>query len=293
MHTSTKKWKAPRIQAREESLRKLRGRKYLCPTSPFYTEHFNFQQHETIMLKEKELRLEKSASVYIPVEPFGGKIFAPSLHEIYDEAYPYSIHNTWEGKFLQTTLSPVLCMPTIWQGDLRKNKEYIYPYDGYVDTAVAHYPGIQELKFEGPDRTASFQSHRRFLPAPRHACNQTVNWSVRPYLRPHNLDAIVENDMPSEEHIFTRDWEIGLPDDEDLQIGLPFPVNKVNEMREVNKSNDNLSDKKTAGGEPVGAEPALQEPTIDANEDPYGGNKAARLLSNDLFSALDPQNVYS
>ncbi|KAI5197017.1 hypothetical protein E4T39_07500 [Aureobasidium subglaciale] len=300
MHTSTKKWKAPRFKAREEGLRKLRARKYLCPDSPFYTEHFNFQQHETIMLKEKEMWHERFAPVHIPVEPFGGRIFAPSLHEIFDEDYPYGTHSTLEGKFLQTTSSPVLCMPTIWQSKVEKNKHYIYPFDNYIDTAVALYPGIQELKLEGPDRTASFQSHRRFFPAPRHPCNQTVNWSVRPYLKPHSFDAIVESDMLSEEQILTNDWEIGLPDDEDLQVGLPVPVNKVhevNEIRKVNKDDGNITGMKAAGEEPVDAEaaveePAVQKPAIEDDKDPYGGNKAARLLGNDLLSALDPQNVY-
>jgi hypothetical protein len=74
MHSSTKKWKAPRVKAREEGQRKLKGRKHLCPESPFFTEHFNFQQQETKMLKEKEMYRERFQHIDIPVKPFGGNL---------------------------------------------------------------------------------------------------------------------------------------------------------------------------------------------------------------------------
>jgi len=40
---------------REEDQCKLKGRKHLCPGSPFFTEIFNFQQQATKVLKEKEM----------------------------------------------------------------------------------------------------------------------------------------------------------------------------------------------------------------------------------------------
>ncbi|THZ92279.1 hypothetical protein D6C82_09499 [Aureobasidium pullulans] len=266
MHSSTKKWKAPRVKAREDGQRKLKARKYICPASPFFTEHFNFQQHETKMLKEKLMYLERSEKVNIPVKPFGGKIFAPVLLEIFDENYQYQDSASLEGKFLQTTCSPVLCMPTIWQNEPDQNKYFVYPSDAFTTSSTALFPSVQELKFEGTDRIASTNIHRRFLPVPRNPCNQTVNWSVKPFLKPHKLDAILENEVPTEEEIFTYDWEIGLPNDEDLQVGLP--------PTPINKENGDAEDKDTY------------------NEDPYKGEKALRLLGHGLFAALDPQNVY-
>lgn len=53
-----------------EGQRKLKGRKHLCPESPFFTEHFNFQQQETKMLKEKEMS--------------GKQIFAAAPHALAD-----------------------------------------------------------------------------------------------------------------------------------------------------------------------------------------------------------------
>jgi hypothetical protein len=267
MHTSTKKWKAPRVKAREESQRKLKGRQHLCPESPFFTEHFNFQQQETKMLKEKDMYLVRSQSVDIPIKPFGGKIFAPVLFEIFDEDYQYNNNNSalLAGKFLQTACSPVLCMPTIWQRDFGQNKYFVYPADTHTTSTIALFPGIQELKFEGNDRIASSDAHRRFLPFPRHPCNQTVNWTVRPYLKPHAFDEITESHAPTTEEIFTYNWEIGLPNDEDLQIGLPSSINRKNGDIDVK----------------------------DFHEmDPYDGCKATRLLGHDLLAALDPQNVY-
>jgi hypothetical protein len=257
MHTSTKKWKAPRVKAREEGQRKLKGRKHLCPESPFFTEHFNFQQQETKMLKEKEMYHERFQPTVIPVKPFGGKVFAPVLFEIFDEDYQYNNSGSLEGKFLQTSCSPVFCMPTIGQKDYEQNKYFVYPANAHTTSTIALFPGLQEYKFEGNDRIASSEAHRRFLPVPRHPCNQTVNWTVRPYLKPHDFDQIMENHAHTMEEIITYDWEIGLPNDEDLQIGLPPPRNK------------------------------------DHTElDPYDGSKATRLLGHDLLAALDPQNVY-
>ncbi|KAK6002422.1 hypothetical protein QM012_002060 [Aureobasidium pullulans] len=265
MHSSTKKWKAPRVKAREEGQRRLKGRKYLCPESPFFTEHFNFQQQETIMLKEKEMYLERHEPVIIPVAPFGGKIFAPLVLEVFNEDYQYSDSTSMEGKFLQTSCSPVLCMSTVWQEDFERNKYFVYPANAHAISIVALFPGIQELKFEGNDRIASSIDHRRFLPFPRHPCNQTVNWTVRPYLKPHQFDEIMENHAPTKEDIFFYDWEIGLPDDEDLQIGLSASAD--------NKDDD-------FGGHGM------------TNSDPYNGVKATRLLGHELLTALDPQNVY-
>jgi hypothetical protein len=51
-----------------EGQRKLKGRKHLCPESPFFTEHFNSQQQETKMLKEKEMK--------------GKQIFAAAPHAL-------------------------------------------------------------------------------------------------------------------------------------------------------------------------------------------------------------------
>jgi hypothetical protein len=263
MHSSTKKWKAPRVKAREEGQRKLKGRKHLCPESPFFTEHFNFQQQETKMLKEKEMYLARFQPIDIPVKPFGGKIFAPVLFEVFDEDYPYSNSASLEGKFLQTSCSPVLCMPTIWQQDYEQNKHFVYPANAHTTSTIALFPNLQELKFEGNDRIASSEIHLRFLPVPRHPCNQTVNWTVRPYLKPHEFDEIMENHAPTMEEIYTYDWEIGLPNDEDLQIGLPVPINKEDHHVEDTIKND-----------------------------PYDGSKATRLLGHDLLAALDPQNVY-
>ncbi|KAG9578917.1 hypothetical protein KCU77_g12874, partial [Aureobasidium melanogenum] len=265
MHSSTKKWKAPRVKAREEGQRRLKGRKHLCPESPFFTEHFNFQQQETIMLKEKEMYLERHVPVTISVKPFGGKIFAPLVLEVFNEDFQYSDSTSLEGKFLQTSCSPVLCMATVWQKDVEQNKYFVYPANAHATSIVALFPGVQELKFEGNDRIASSIDHRRFLPFPRHPCNQTVNWAVRPYLKPHSFDEIMESHAPTEEEIFTYEWEIGLPNDEDLQIGLPASVNQENG---------------DSGSE------------IATNNDSYDGVKATRLLGHDLLAALDPQNVY-
>jgi len=266
MHTSTKKWKAPRVKVREDGQRKLKARKHICPDSPFFTEHFNFQQHETKMLKEREMYLERSEKVKIPVKPFGGKTFAPVLLEIFDKDYQYQDANSLEGKFLQTTCSPILCMPTIWQKDPEQNKYFVYPSNAFTTSSVALFPSVQELKFEGTDRIASTDIHRRFFPVPRNPCNQTVNWSVKPFLKPHKFDAILENEVLTEESIFTHDWEIGLPNDDDLQVGLA-PIS-------IHKENGDAEDKDTL------------------NDDPYNGEKAMRLLGHDLLAALDPQNVY-
>ncbi|KAI4717695.1 hypothetical protein E4T48_06076 [Aureobasidium sp. EXF-10727] len=265
MHSSTKKWKAPRVRAREEGQRKLKARKHICPESPFFTEHFNFQQHDTKMLKEKEMYLERLVPVHIPVEPFRGKTFAPVVLEVFDEDYQYNDSSSLEGKFLQTSCSPVLCMPTIWQRDFDQNKYFVYPANAHTTSTVALFPSIQELKFEGNDRIATSIDHRRYFSVPRHPCNQTVNWTVRPYLKPHEFDEILESHAPTEEEIFTYDWEIGLPNDEDLQAGLP-----------VSFKHENGS----SGDEDVN------------NGDPYDGNKAVRLLGHDLLAALDPKNVY-
>ena len=212
------------------------------------------------MLKEKEMWLARSQPVDVPIKPFGGKIFAPLLLEIFDEDYPYNNFGSLEGKFLQTTCSPVLCMPTIWQTESEQNKYFVYPANAHTTSTVALFPGLQELKFEGNDRIASSDTHRRFLPIPRHPCNQTMSWTVRPYLKPHQFDEIMENHAPTEEEIITYDWEIGLPNDEDLQVGLPAPANEENGDVHFN--------------------------------DLYDGCKANRLLGHDLLAALDPQNVY-
>lgn len=209
--------------------------------------------------------LERQVPVTIPVKPFGGKIFAPLVLEVFNEDYQYSDSKSIEGKFLQTSCSPVLCMSTVWQKDFEQNKYFVYPANAHATSIVALFPGIQELKFEGNDRIASSIDHRRFLPVPRYPCNQTVNWTVRPYLKPHRFDEIMENHAPTEEEIFTYDWEIGLPNDEDLQVGLSTSDSKGN----VNAGHENIT-----------------------NNDPYDGIKAIRLLGHDLLTALDPQNVY-
>ena len=233
--------------------------------------------------------LERHQAVDIPVKPFGGKIFAPVLLEIFDEVYQYINAGPLEGKFLQTTCSPVLCMPTIWQKDYEHNKYFVYPADVYANaqatSTVALFPSLQELKFEGNDRIASKDIHRRFFPAPRYPCNQTMNWTVRPYLKPHEFDEIMENHIPTEEEILTYDWEIGLPNDEDLQIGLPVPDKKENgDLEDTTKTkNDSVEDTtKTENNDADGT----------TNEDPYDGCKATRLLGHDLSAALDPQNAY-
>lgn len=236
------------------------------------------------MLKEKEKYLERLQPVDIPVRPFGGKIFKPVMLEIFDEDYQYN-NAPLEGKFLQTTCSPVLCMPTIWQKDYEHNKYFVHPADAQATSTIALFPNLQELKFEGNDRIASKDIHRRFFPAPRNPCNQTVNWSVRPYLKPHQFDEIMENHVPTEEEIFTYDWEIGLPNDEDLQIGLPVPVNK--------ESGD-VDDKTKTENESVGGTTKIENDDVEDTtyEDPYDGCKATRLLGHDLLAALDPQNAF-
>lgn len=221
------------------------------------------------MGKEKDLFEERKEHDFVPVDAFGGKIFAPVTLAIFDEAYPYNPLNRsfnqvnpWEGKYLQTCCSPVLCMPTIWQANVQQNKSTIYPNEGATSEIVALFPSIQELKFEGPDRIATAEVHQRFFPIPREPCNQTVSWSRRPFLKPHEFDSLLENRRLTEEDIWCHSYEIGLPNDEDLQVGLPVSDNASAELPDIKDG------------------------------DPYEGDKARRLLGDNLLAALDPRNVY-
>jgi hypothetical protein len=137
MHSSTKKWKSSRLRAREEGQRKLKSRKHVCPNSPFFTEHFNFQHHDTKMLKEKDMYLERLQSINIPIKPFGGKIFADLGLGVFDETYQYNSPGSWEGKFLNTSCSPILCMPTVWQQNLVNNKHFVFPENWYAEATIA------------------------------------------------------------------------------------------------------------------------------------------------------------
>lgn len=255
------------------------------------------------MKKEKQEYNDQREHTHVNVVPFGGKIFSPSTFAVHEPDREYT--NLWldnidkvpphEGKYLQTVCTPVLCLPSIWQPHLRSNKYTMWPAENEFTASIAPFPKSQELKFEGNERVASSAHNRRFLPIPRDPCNDTVAWNLRPALRPHDLDALRENRQYTEEDMFFDELEVGLPNDEDLQVGLSTAAgikeDKLDKMtldtdRGKKKTNNNLSGQEGSASD--------EEDNMDAydDDDPYKGIKADRLLGHELLDAIDPKHVY-
>jgi hypothetical protein len=74
----------------------------------------------------------------------------------------------------------VLAQKTVFTPNFEDGREQIHASGlEMITKEIASWPSKAEMKYEGDDRIATVEIHRRFLGAPRTEGNETVNWQQR------------------------------------------------------------------------------------------------------------------